>query len=133
LDDDDVALPPVASVICLTPGDPAGRPPAALAWDETGLLRPGESAGRVEEVDAPEFITRSVEAFVEAGGMYDRGGISDDVAPEGAGEDEVIEVDDEPVGRADDVAAVVDATEASGSAGPGPAALGGILPIISCP
>jgi len=30
-EDDEVALPPVRSVICLTPGDPAGRDAAALA------------------------------------------------------------------------------------------------------
>jgi hypothetical protein len=87
----------------------------------------------VDEVDAPENMTLFVDAFVEAGGTYDGGGVPDDVAPDGAGDDEVIDADDEPVGRADDVAAVVDATEASGSVGAGPTALGGILPIISCP
>jgi len=34
LEDEDVALPPVISVICLRPGDPAGRDAAALAWEE---------------------------------------------------------------------------------------------------
>lgn len=86
----------------------------------------------MEDVDTPEFITLFVEAFVDAGGTYDRGGNSDDVAPDGAGDDEVIDVEDEPVGAGEDVAAVVGAAEASGSAGPGPAALGGIFPIISC-
>lgn len=133
LEDDEVALPPVRSVICLTPGDPAGRPPAALAWVETGPLRAGESAGRVEKVDAPDCITWSVEALVEAGGTYDRGGISDDVAPDGAGDDEVTDADEDPVGAGDEVVADVGAVEASGSTGPSPAALGGIFPIISCP
>jgi len=82
----------------------------------------------VDEVDTPEFITWSVEAFVEAGGTYDGGGVPDDVAPDGAGVDEVIDVDDEPVGAGEEVVADVGAAEASGSR-----RAGGILPIISCP
>jgi hypothetical protein len=86
-EDENVALPTIRSVICLTPGDPAGRPWAALAWEETGPLRAGESAGRVDEVDAPEFITWSVDAFVDNDGTYDGGGVPDDVDPEGAGDE----------------------------------------------
>ena len=89
-------------------------------------------AGRVEDVDAPECITLFVDALVEAGGTYDRGGVPDDVAPDGAGDDDVIDVADEPVGRGEEVVADVGATEASGTGGAGPTALGGIFPIISC-
>jgi hypothetical protein len=79
LDDDDVALPPVRSVICLRPGDPAGRDAAALACDDVVAVRPGDPAGRDEDVVAPEFITCPVAAFVDAGGTYDGGGVPDEL------------------------------------------------------
>jgi len=84
----------------------------------------------VDEVDAPENMTLFVDAFVEAGGTYDGGGVPDDVAPDGAGVDEIIDVDDERVGS---MRRGWCSAEASGSGGAGPTALGGILPIISCP
>ena len=87
----------------------------------------------MEEVDAPENMTLFVDAFVEAGGTYDGGGVPDDVAPDGAGVDAVIDVDEDPVGAGEEVVADVGATEVACSGGACLTALGGILPIISCP
>jgi hypothetical protein len=75
--------------------------------------------------------TWSVDPFVAAGGTYDGGGVPDEVDPEAAGVDEVIEEEDEPVGSGDDVVVVVEALEAAG-----PLTVNvvpdGIFPIISC-
>ena len=44
----------------------------------------------MEEVDAPEYITLFVDAFVDAGGTYDADGFAADVDPEGAGDELIV-------------------------------------------